>query len=71
MKCDQHTGGLGVIVACGLSRAIKLIVELCALGEIGVALAQSRAHTWLRLGRDTNSPFQRNGGPERKWGKRK
>jgi len=70
MKGGQRTRGLGVVVVCRLSRAVELIVILCALREISVALAQSRAHAWLRLDRYTNSLFQWNGGPKRKWGKR-
>ena len=42
VKCNQHTGRLWVFVTCKLSRAVELIVKL---GEISVALAQSRAHT--------------------------
>ena len=70
MKCGQHTGGLEVFLACKLSRAVELIVVLRALGEIGVALAQSWAHAWLRFGRYTNILLQRNSGPKRGWGKR-
>ena len=53
---------------CRLSRAVEFVVELCALWEIGVALAQRRAHTRLGLGRNTHILFQRNGGrgPKRK-----
>ena len=72
MECGQHTGGLGVFLTCKLSRALELILVLRPLGEIGVALAQSWAHAWLRFCRyhkPTNILLRRNSSPERERGK--
>lgn len=54
---SQHTRRFDIIVACRLSRTVEFIVDLGALEEIGMALAQSGAHAWLRLGRNTDILF--------------
>lgn len=63
---SQHTGK---VVACRLSWAVELVIDLGALRKIGVALAQSRAHAWLRFSCHADILLQRNGGPKRNGGK--
>ena len=63
---SQHTGEFVVVVTCRLSRAVEFIVSLGALRKIGEALTQSRAYARLRLDRNTDILFQRDGSPKRK-----
>ena len=71
-ESSGHTRGFVVFAVRGFSWAVKLVVVLGALGKISVALAQSGAHAWLRLSRDTNMLSQGNSGSKRKgdkWGR--
>jgi hypothetical protein len=49
-----------------MSKNNKRTRGIGTFGEIGVALTQSRAHTWLGLGRNPSILSQRDRGPRRK-----
>jgi hypothetical protein len=55
-KDSQHTEEF--TITGRFSWAVEFIIDLGALGKISVALAQSRAHTLLRISRYTDVLFQ-------------